>query len=321
MLIYFTAMPGDGKDMRHDLLHSSSGNIPSALSLARDRQAAAIRDALHRAVRCLGQPGTRLLPLMAACVVAYSHGLMLAGVTQTSDVVLLTVFAAAALSSIAGFAFSALCGAVLFHLQLGQVAIVQIMMVCSIGIQAYMVAALWRSIPWRRVVRFLAGGMVGLPVGLLVLLHTGRGTFVMLIGGLLCLYSLYMLLRRPVVLPRWAGRCDALVGFVGGITGGAVAFPGAPVTVWGQMSGWQRDYQRGVYQPYILLMQLLALGCMFWVGAAAPASPALLTAGLAVPPALAGTLIGLGWYRQISDRQFFITVNLLLLFSGVTLIA
>ena len=163
--------------------------------------------------------------------------------------------------------------------------------------------------------------MAGLPVGLLILLHTGRTTFVALIGALLCLYSLYMLLRRTLILPHWVRRLDALIGFMGGITGGTVAFPSAPVTVWMQMSGQPREQQRGVYQPFILAMQLLALGCLFWIGAATPASPALLTAGLAVPPALAGTVLALGWYRRFNDRQFFVAVNLLLLFSGVTLIA
>jgi uncharacterized membrane protein YfcA len=290
----------------------------ATISVARGaaiRQTLRIAD-LRAAMRKIGVP-----LLTAAGVLAYSHLLASAGFGQAGDAVIMTVFAAAAISSIAGFAFSAVCGAGLFHLHIGQVSVVQIMMVCSIAIQGYMVAALWRSIPWRVVIRFLAGGIIGLPAGLAILLHTGRTTFLPLIGMLLCIYSVYMLFRRPIHLPDRARLGDVFVGVLGGITGGAVAFPGAPVTVWSQMFGWQRDYQRGIYQPFILIMQLLALGAMFWTGAAAPASPALLTAGLAVPPALAGTMLGIGWYRQFSDRQFFIAVNLLLLLSGVTMFA
>lgn len=47
---------------------------------------------------------------------------------------LAAVFVASTLSSIAGFAFSAICGAMLFHLLPRPVDIVQIMIVCSIAI-------------------------------------------------------------------------------------------------------------------------------------------------------------------------------------------
>jgi hypothetical protein len=263
-----------------------------------------------------------LIPvLLALCVILYSRVLAWQDLVATDDLLLVTVFAAAAISSIAGFAFSAVCGAVLFHLNVSQISAVQTMMICSVGIQTYMVVALWRSIDWRGLAPFLIGGIAGLPVGLAILLHTNRAAFTHWMGALLCAYSVYMLLRRPLVLPQRFRLLDGLIGFAGGITGGAAAFPGAPVTIWCQMLGWQRDHQRGLYQPYILILQVLALSCMFSMGAATPRSPALLTAGLAIPPALAGTMIGLRLYRRFSDRQFFRAVSLLLLVSGVILLA
>jgi hypothetical protein len=68
-------------------------------------------------------------------------------------------------SSIAGFAFPAICGAVLFHLIDDPVRVVQTMMVCGACGQALMVCALWRKIPWRALAIFLAGAVVGLPLG------------------------------------------------------------------------------------------------------------------------------------------------------------
>ena len=67
-------------------------------------------------------------------------------------------FVASTVSSIIGFAFSALCGALLFHVIDNPVYAVQVMIVCSIAIQLYCVANLWQSIDWRSLPVFLIGG-------------------------------------------------------------------------------------------------------------------------------------------------------------------
>ncbi len=36
------------------------------------------------------------------------------------------------------------------------------------------------------------------------------------------------------------------------ITGGLAGFPGAFVTIWCGLKGWDKAHQRGVYQPFIL---------------------------------------------------------------------
>src|SRR6478752_4300541 len=74
---------------------------------------------------------------------------------------LIAVFAASTVSSIAGFAFSALCGALLFHLMDSPVYAVHVMIVCSIAIQFLSVATLWRTIEWRCLRIFLIGGFLG----------------------------------------------------------------------------------------------------------------------------------------------------------------
>ena len=79
------------------------------------------------------------------------------------SVALVAVLAASTVSSIAGFAFSALCGALLFHVMGGPVYVVQVMIVCSIAIQLLSVASLWRSIDWRSLPVLLAGGVPACP--------------------------------------------------------------------------------------------------------------------------------------------------------------
>lgn len=256
------------------------------------------------------------VPLM----LLYGLGAEHVGAGAIGPLVCLTVFAAAAVSSIAGFAFSALCGAVLFHTKLEPVLVVQTMLISSIGIQIIMLLSMWRNIAWFTVLRFLIGGMVGLPLGLLILFHVNRRQFCLVMGALLCGYTLYMMLRRPAALPASIARLDPLIGVLGGLTGGIAAFPGAPVTVWCQLKGWTRDAQRGVYQPFILIMQVTSLLLMHLLYAGKSVAPLVWASALTVPPAIIGSLIGLYVFRQCSERAFLLVMNAMLLVSGLTLL-
>src|SRR5262245_28691191 len=168
---------------------------------------------------------------------------------------LIAVFAASTVSSIAGFAFSALCGALLFHLMDTPVYAVQVMIVCSMAIQILSVATLWRAIDWRSLGFFLIGGFLGVPIGVYLLLHLPTTAYRTVIGSLLIIYGSYLLLRPPVRSLRPGRVSDICAGVLGGITGGLAGFPGAFVTIWCGLKGWDKARQRGVYQPFILSMQ------------------------------------------------------------------
>ena len=174
-------------------------------------------------------------------------------------VALVAVLAASTVSSIAGFAFSAVCGAMLFHLMDSPVAAVQVMIVCSIAIQLFSVVALWRNIDWRSLPVFLAGGVLAMPAGVYLLLHLHTAVYRDVIGGLLIVYGGYLLLSRPMPPLRTGLFADICAGFLGGLTGGLAGFPGAFVTIWCGLKGWDKARQRGVYQPFILAMQPIAL--------------------------------------------------------------
>src|SRR5262249_374478 len=96
---------------------------------------------------------------------------------QDVAIYLIAILAASTVSSIAGFAFSALCGAFLFHFMESPVGAVQVLVICSIAIQLLSVAALWHSIDWRSLPLFLAGGMLGVPAGVYLLLHLHTGAY------------------------------------------------------------------------------------------------------------------------------------------------
>ncbi len=121
---------------------------------------------------------------------------------------MLAVLLASTLSSIAGFAFSAICGVMLLQLMADPVQAVQIMMVCGIAIQSLSVVLLRRDIDWRTVPVPVASGIPGLPFGLWLLLHLGLTGAREAIGGLLTAYAVYALLRRPLTVRRGGPSAD-----------------------------------------------------------------------------------------------------------------
>jgi uncharacterized protein len=228
------------------------------------------------------------------------------------------ILVASAVSSIAGFAFSAVCGAMLFHLSADTVQIVQIMIVCSIANQTAMVWSLKRAIRWRELAVFLVGGAVGLPAGIAVLLTLDRHLYTHVLGVFLVVYGIYMIARKPLVVRRQLVALDLFAGFLGGVTGGAAGFPGAFVTIWCGFKGWSKERQRAMFQPFILIMQVAALAAITLLRHSSGKrgfEPANL---LCIPAALLGTTVGMTLYKRLSDNYFARAVNLLMIVSGIS---
>jgi uncharacterized membrane protein YfcA len=241
--------------------------------------------------------------------------------TAMHDLLIAAVlFGSALLSSIAGFAFSAIAGSALAWLQVDPLAAVRLMAVCSIAMQSYAVWSLRRDIRWRELVPMMASGAVMVPVGIWLLMHARPGTYAGGLGVFLTLYGGYLLLLRRsgrrLEGARWQ---ETLVGALGGVAGGAAGLPGAFLTVWCAMRGWTKVEQRAVYQPFILVMQLVTFG---WLSLLSTSTmPSGGAADLRyVPFALLGAVGGLAVFRRLSTRQFTVVVSLLLVLSGMGLL-
>ena len=162
---------------------------------------------------------------------------------------LVVVLVAGLVSGVAGFAFSAIAGGGFAHFNVDPVQAVEIMALCSIAIQLYSVIAIRRDIRWRSILPFITGGFTTLPLGTFLLTHISIPLFDLVLGSFLIAYGVKSFVGpiRKSVKGNW--RIDFFVGALGGITGGIAAFPGAFVTIWCTMRGWDKATARGVYQP------------------------------------------------------------------------
>ncbi|HZW72303.1 MAG TPA: sulfite exporter TauE/SafE family protein, partial [Caldimonas sp.] len=180
---------------------------------------------LHRLSPLIG-PGLAVLAIASVAVQA-QHLLDHRAGSTTALVTLVIVFAAALVSSVVGFAFSALAGAGLLHLYDQPAEAVQVLVLCSIAIQLYCVIAMRRSIQWRLLLPFVVGGGAFVPLGVWLLSALPGGCFTMGLGVFLIGYGALMAWRRPNRVFAGAWWLDFAVGALGGITAGLAAFPGA----------------------------------------------------------------------------------------------
>jgi len=238
-----------------------------------------------------------------------SHGTLLA--------TLVVIFAGSLAAGLAGFAFSAITGAILFHLA-APIDAVPLLLACSITTQLFSISNLWHTMQWRQCFPYLVGGFAGIPIGAELLRTFNPHMFAAGFGFFLICYSLNMLLR-PQFVVRGGGRyVEIAAGFAGGITGGATAFPGAIPTVWCSLRGLSKLEQRGVVQPFILLMQIATLVYFSKLGILASAT--LTTYLWCVPAVVLGTWLGLQLFNSIDDKRFRQVVLLFLMISGATLL-
>lgn len=227
-----------------------------------------------------------------------------------------SIFAGSIVAGLAGFAFSAVSGALLLHF-LPPSTVVPLLLACSVTTQLVSIARLWHSMEWRRCLPFLTGGAAGIPIGAELLRRVDPHIFAAGFGAFLCAYSAYMLLRPIRALAGGGPLADTAAGFAGGITGGAIAFPGAVPTIWCNLRGLPKEAQRGIVQPFILLMQLGTLGYFSRLG--------MLGAGLAmrylwcIPAVIVGTWLGIRLFHRIDDAMFRRVVLVFLLVSGAVL--
>ena len=222
-------------------------------------------------------------------------------------------------AGLAGFAFSAITGSLLFH-WVAPMAAVPLLLACSITTQLFSIAALWNTMQWKRCLPILVGGFLGIPVGAFVLQHLSTARFNVAFGAFLVCYAAYMLWRPNLKIHQDGGGSLAAtaVGFVGGITGGAVAFPGAFPTIWCSLRALPKEIQRGTVQPFILIMQVATLAYFSKLGILDVETGK--TFLWCAPAVLIGTWIGIRLFRRIDDVMFRRILLMLLLVSGAALI-
>lgn len=176
-----------------------------------------------------------------------------------------------------------------------------------------------RGFDAKRLLPFVLGGLLGIPLGVMLLPRIDMDWFKVVLGTLLVLWCPAMLMAKRLPRVTAGGRlADGAVGMVGGVMGGLGGFTGVLPTLWCTLRGFDKDAQRAIIQNFNLSMLLVTMGAYFATGLVTP--DVLPLFAIVAPAMLVPTLLGTRLYRGISELAFRQIVLSLLTISGLVLL-
>jgi uncharacterized protein len=231
-------------------------------------------------------------------------------------IVCLGAFVGAVAAGGAGFAFG-IVGSAIWLQVLDPIHTTALVVSGGTIIQLGTIWPLRHSIEPRRVWPFLVAGLIGVPIGVWLLVHTDSHALKFALGIFLATYGLYALLAPR--LPKIGGgqAADAAVGLAGGILGGLGGYSGVLPAIWCQLRGWPKETSRGIYQPFILMAHVTTLAL---VGVVALDRAGLLLFLAALPALAAGAWTGWKIYGRLDEIRFRQMLATLLVVSGIVLV-
>lgn len=236
------------------------------------------------------------------------------------DIVIFSVavFTAAFVTGVAGFAFGLVAAGIWLHLLTPAQSAV-LVTAYAIIVQGYAAWKLRHAIRWRRVLPFLIGGLIGIPLGIEILRVVPAVSVRIGVGVFLIAFSLYNLLKPK--MPQFGGErpiADGGIGVLSGILGGAAGLATILPAIWSTLRGWPRDEQRAVFQPTGVLIFLATAA---WFGGTGTIDmPTIHFFVIGLPALALGTWLGLSLYGRLDEASFRKIVLVVLLASGVALI-
>jgi len=164
---------------------------------------------------------------------------------------LFAAFAGGFASGLAGFAMGFVVSGIWLHI-LTPVQTTMLIVGYGLLTQGYGVWKLRHELAWKSVAPFIIGGMIGVPIGTILLTYLNPAYLRTGVGVLLVIYGSYGLVQ-PTLKPLPSNRLiDAEVGLANGVLAGLTGPPGFIITVWAQLRGWKKDFQRAIFQPVML---------------------------------------------------------------------
>ena len=138
-------------------------------------------------------------------------------------------------------------------------AAVPLVLICSVVAQTATLPSMWKSFDLTLVWPFLIGGLLGVPLGTMLVAHADPNVFKLTVGILLLVFPTALYFSAPMAFEFGGKIADGIVGFIGGILGGLAGLSGPPPILWASVRGWGKDERRGVFQTFNWTVLFVAL--------------------------------------------------------------
>lgn len=174
------------------------------------------------------------------------------------------------------------------------------------------------TLPFSLVKPYLIAGLIGVPLGTLLLHYIDQNLFKMILGFFLMLWcpTIYFAPELPHI-QKMGNMADSSIGFLGGILGGLGGFCGALPSAWVMLKQLPKQQQRYVLRHFNFAIQFFTLLVYIVQGTINTNHlPYILVLMMSVSlPAILGAQL----FYKISEIQFKRIVLSLLFASGVFL--
>ncbi|MEQ1686201.1 MAG: sulfite exporter TauE/SafE family protein [Burkholderiaceae bacterium] len=181
-------------------------------------------------------------------------------------------------------------------------------------------ATVRRGLHLKLLLPFLAGGVVGVPIGVWALPHLNPSHFKLALGTMLLVCCPAMLLAPRLPPVTRGGRLgDAAAGAVGGLMGGIGGFTGVVPALWCTLRGYDKDAHRAVLQNFNLAALAATMVALMLSGAVR--SDMWPKFAVVAPALILPSMLGARVYLGLSPAAFRRLILCLLSLSGVAMMA
>ena len=196
---------------------------------------------------------------------------------------------------------------------------VPLVLICSVIAQLSTLPSMWKSFDFSLIWPFLIGGLLGVPLGAMLIATADPRVFKLSVGVLLLIFPTALYLNKKPMAVTFGGRiADGAIGFAGGILGGLAGLSGPLPILWANIRGWDKHQRRGVFQ--LFNFTVLATALLVQTASGIVETKVIWLALIAFPGTLLGAWCGARVYHVLSDRHFGDVVLGLLFLSGAALV-
>jgi len=136
---------------------------------------------------------------------------------------------------------------------------------------------------------------------------------------MMVIYGGFFAFRKSLPqLRQQTPKRDSVIGFLGGVLGGATSLSGALPTMWCALRPWSKTETRAVLQPYNMV--ILALAALMFLLRGQYTWGVVQQLLLALPISLLSAQLGLALFKRLTDSQFRRMLIMLMFGSGIILL-
>lgn len=167
---------------------------------------------------------------------------------------------------------------------------------------------------------YIAGGLIGIPIGVALLPALNIDWFKACVGLFLMIWCPAMLFSQKIPPITIKNRLmNSLIGLLNGFMSGAGGISGVLLSLWCTLCRYEKDTQRNIVQNFSLAMLLVTMGIYIYKGFVSRETIHLFA--IVLPAMLVPSWLGARCYKLINPIRFRRMILILLTCSGLSMIA